>query len=416
MRPSCAITSASNHVSLWGLNTPGGATIRIGRPSPIRPAQTISSDRQPITPAGLRASFEAVGPMTVGIEEELMLLDPRTYDLVPRAPDVLGRLEGDARFKPELPAAQIELLSTPAADVVEAAGQLREGRHDLVAAGEGVAVPAGAGTHPHAEPEGPLTGGERYRSTREEYGPVARRQLVFGLHVHVGVAGADRALAVFNALRSYLPELAALAANAPFHGGRDTEMASARPGISQMLPRQGVPPAVASFDELAAALEWGACSGSFADPRHWWWEARLHPTYGTVEVRAPDQQTTVEETAAVAAVVHALVAWLGARHDLGETLPVHPSWRIAENRWSAARHGVEGTMADLETGRRRATRARLHDLLDGLQEAAGEVGAEPGLARAWKLIEENGAMRQRAWAARGGPGGVARVLAERFCA
>ena len=190
--------------------------------------------------------------------------------------------------------------------------------------------------------------GERYRAIGAEYAAVANRQLVFGLHVHVAVRGADRALAVYNALRSYLPELAAAAANAPFYEGRDSGLASVRSRISGLLPRQGVPPAFESFEAYEGALRW--CG--FEDPRQWWWELRLHPTLGTVEVRVPDTQRTVEETTAIGAFVHALVKHLAERHDAGERLPVAEAWRIDQNRWSACRHGLEGEMLDLESGER----------------------------------------------------------------
>lgn len=364
----------------------------------------------------LREAFDVEAPLTVGIEEELMLLDPETLDLTPRARELLARLEGDARFKPELPAAQIELLTPPAASVGEAAHALIAARSALSEAAAGLARPAGAGAHPFAAVLGELDGAERYRSMREEYGPVARRQLVFGLHVHVRLSGAERALGVYNALRSYLPELAALAANAPFHEGRDSGLASIRPKVSETLPRQGVPPPLDGLDELAAALAWGAAAGTMPEPRLWWWELRPHPLFGTLEVRVPDQQTTAADSAAIAAVVHSLVARLAERHDAGERLPVHPTWRIAENRWSAARHGLEGTLADLDTGERSPARRRLYELLDELSPQADSLGCAAELAHAGRLVEENGAARQRAAATGGDLRALAGGLADAFLA
>jgi carboxylate-amine ligase len=365
--------------------------------------------------SNLRVAFDADGPMTVGIEEELMVLDPETFDLAPRAQAVLERVAGDARFKPELPAAQLEIALAPARTVGEAATALAEARAELAAAANGLALLAGAGAHPFAAAEGILSDGARYEALLREYGPVARRQLVFGLHVHVAVRPADRALAVFNALRSYLPLLAALGANAPFYGGVDSGLASVRPKLCDILPRQGVPPAVASWDELDDALRWGQAAGVMADRSQWWWEARLHPVFGTVEVRVPDTQTTVAETAAVAAVVHALVAWLAERHGAGETLSADASWRIAENRWSACRHGLEGTMADLRTGESAPTRERAATLLDALAPAAARIGCAAELAAARAGLAAEGAGHQRAAAREGGgPHAVARWLAQRF--
>jgi carboxylate-amine ligase len=342
---------------------------------------------------------------TLGIEEELMLLDPDTLDLLPRSAGVLDRLGGDPRFKPELPLAQLELLTAPTADLEELAGELALARRDLAAAAEDVGVLAGSGAHPFAAAEGELNPADEYRFTRDEYGPVARRQLVFGLHVHVRIGGAERSLAVYNALRSHLPELAALAANAPLHAGRDTGMASIRPKISELLPRQGVPPAFASFEDFAGALGWAAASGATPRPRMWWWELRLHPVHGTIEIRVPDQQTTAAESVAVAELARGLVLDLAARHDAGEELPVHPSWRIAENRWSAGRHGLDGSMADLDSGERIATRERVMALAERC-----------GAGRALGLAAGNGASRQRAWAAEVGVEGATRELAARFLA
>ena len=362
----------------------------------------------------LEAAFEG-GEPTVGIEEELMLLDHGTYDLAPRASDVLAALKGDSRFKSELPAAQLELISDPCPTVGEAAAQVRAAREDLAAAAAPLLL-AGAGTHPFAAAEGELSTDPQYEFTRDEFGPVASRQLVFGLHVHVKVAGAERALAVYNALRSHLPEIAALAANAPFHAGTDTGFASIRPKLSELLPRQGVPPVFESIAELANALRFGRTGGTYPSPRQWWWELRLHPVLGTIELRVPDQQTTARHTAAIAAVAHSLVVSLAERHDEGERPAVHPSWKIAENRWSAARHGLDGTLADLGSGDPQATRERVLDMIESLRPAAQRLGCADELQSAALLAAVNGAERQRAVASTGGLDGLARDLTERFLA
>jgi carboxylate-amine ligase len=367
------------------------------------------------SPSNLRLAFEADAPMTVGVEEELMVLDPETFDLAPRAHAVLERVEGDPRFKPELPAAQLEIALAPAPTVGAAAHALARARADLAGAADGIALLAGAGAHPFAAAEGTLSDGARYEALLREYGPVARRQLVFGLHVHVAVRPADRALAVFNALRSYLPLLAALGANAPFYGGVDSGLASVRPKLCDILPRQGVPPPMSSWDELDAALQWGEAAGVMTDRSQWWWEARLHPSFGTVEVRVPDTQTTVAETAGLAAVVHALMAWLAERHEAGEALAPAPTWRIEENRWSACRHGLDGTMADLVTGEVVSTRERAAMLLGELAGPAERVGCAAELARVSLALEANGGARQRSVAAQGGDArAVAAWLASRF--
>jgi carboxylate-amine ligase len=378
-----------------------------GGPVPDAPGALPTAD-------DLRAAFDAPAPMTVGLEEELMVLDPSTLDLSPVAREVLEAAGDDARFKLEMPAAQLEVVTPPSPSVAAAAAVLAGARGALAAIGEGLASFAGAGAHPFAAPEGALNGDERYARLRREYGRVARSQLVFGLHVHVAVRGAERALAVYNALRGHLPELAALAANAPFYGGRDTGLASVRPKICDLLPRQGVPPAIGGLDELAAAYRWGATAGFVDGPAQWWWELRLHPVQATVEVRVPDTQATVGETAAVAALVHALAARLADRHDAGDLPPPAPGWRIEENRWSACRHGTRGTMADLESGRARPTAERLEALIDAVAPWAVRVGCAAELEAARAMTERNGAERQRAAAGDLGASGATRWLAERF--
>jgi carboxylate-amine ligase len=265
-------------------------------------------------------------------------------------------------------------------------------RRDLAAAAAGIGRVAAAGVHPFASALGELNRGERYDLTIGEYGDIARRQLVCAFQVHVAVGGADRSLAVYNALRSYLPELGALAANAPYYEGVDTGLASIRPKISELLPRQGVPPAFGSWDAFADALAWGYAAGAVPEPRRWWWELRPHPAYGTLEVRVPDSQARIADAQAVAEVVRSLTAWLAARHDAGDLDEPVASWRIEENRWSACRDGVEGTLADLRTGERISTRERLLSLLATL----APWGDAEGLALARELVACNGAMRQRA--------------------
>lgn len=342
-----------------------------------------------------------------------MTLDPDTLDLAPVAARVIAAAALDETVKAELPAAQLETVTAPAATVGEVAGQALELRRAVADAAAGIASVGAAGVHPFADPLGVVSEERRRRPMVLEYGEIARLQLVFGLHVHVRVAGEQRALAVYNALRSYLPQLAALAANAPFFAGEDSGMASVRPKISELLPRQGVPPALASWDEYAKAMDWGSASRAFEHPRMWWWELRPHPGFGTLELRVPDQQTTVSDTAAVAAVAQSLVAWLAERHDAGERLPVHPTWRIEENRWSAARHGLNGTLADLDSGDPRPTRDVVRELIEVIGPTADRLGARAELGSAARLAEAGGAERLRA-AAGGDPREAAAWIADRF--
>lgn len=370
----------------------------------------------PPTAPKLRERFDAASPYTVGIEDEVMVLDPDTFELAPRAGEVLALLDGDPRFKLELPAAQLEIVIGPKATVPEAAQALFEARRDLASQGEAAARFAAAGVHPTSPGTGELNQSPRYQHVIGEYGAVAARQQVCALQVHVSVPGADRALAVYNAAREYLPWLAALAANAPFYEGRDTGLASVRPKIGELLPRQGVPPAFETWEAYAGALAWGAATGGFPDSSSWWYELRLHPKFGTLELRVPDGQARVGHAAAIAAVAQALLAWLGERHAANDLDAPAATWRIEQNRWWACRHGVEGYLADLRTGEVRPTRERLSGLLDALEPVARRLGAGTEMSRARELVEANGAIAQRRAAARTGIPSVPGWLASQFVA
>ena len=234
------------------------------------------------------------------------------------------------------------------------------------------------------------------------------------MHVHVAVRGADRALAVLNALRSHLPDIAALAGNAPVHDGRDTGLASIRPKLSELLPRQGIPPAFASWEVRADYERWGRRGGVFPGAGEPWWELRAHDEVGTIELRFPDTQTTAEEAAGVLAFAAGIVAHLADRHDQGERLPVHDTIRIAENRWRAMRHGLDGSLLDLDSGEPQPTRERVRALLDQVAPAVERLGGTAALEHARVLADHNGAERQRALAARSDTKAVVAWLADVF--
>lgn len=364
--------------------------------------------------AQLEAAFAELSPPTIGLEEELLVLDPVTLDLLPEAARLADLVPSAVT---ELPAAQLELVGTPQDTVGAACAELLGARRALVDATAGTALVAAAGVHPFSVAEGELTRGARYDAIEREFGWAARRQLVFGLHVHVAVRPARRALTVFNGLRCFLPELAALGSNAPVYEGRDTGMASVRPKLSQLLPRQGVPPAFATLEDLARAQAWALRAGAMQDLGQWWWEARLHPRHGTIEVRVPDAQTTVAEAGAVAAVVQSLVVWLADRADAGEPLPHAEAFQVQQHGWSAARHGLHGTMAGLRSGTPEPTRERVLRLLEELGPTARRLECAEELRTAAELARRgSGADRQRAVLRDAGPAAVVRFLADAFLA
>jgi carboxylate-amine ligase len=372
-------------------------------PAP-RPAWRPS---EPLTAEACRAAFDAVEPYTIGLEEELMVVAPDTLELS-NAGASLVALADDERIRPELRASQVELVTPVCHTAVEACAHLAELRHRVAEVAAGSALLAAAGTHPFSAGAGGIAAGERNELLVEEYEWAAFEAFACGLHVHVAVGDADRALAVYNAVRSYVPELAALAANSPFLRGRDTGFASVRPKVNEAFPREGIPPAFASWEEYAELVSWGR--HAFPDATFLWWEVRPHPGFGTLELRAADAQTRVEDAAAIAAVAQALVVSLGRRHDAGERLPAVASFRIAENFWSAVRHGLGGWMLDLETGEQEPTLGRVDRLLTELEPTAAELGCEDELVQARTLLGGNGADRQRYVAEREGLEGLIRWL------
>jgi len=368
--------------------------------------------RPPLTVEAIRRAFEHPQPFTLGLEEELMVVDPGTLDLVPSADEALELVPGDVRFAKELRAAQLEIVTPVCMTAADACRELSAARRDLCDALDGRLRLLASGMHPFSTNYGAITHGERYAQIADEYAWAAKRSLVCGLHIHVALAGAERSLAVYNALRSYLPELAALGANSPFFEGREADMASVRPKFNEVYPRSGIPPAFERWEEFVDYLAWGRAGGLFPDASHLWWEMRPHPVHGTLEIRVLDAQTRVEDSAAIAAVVQALVAMLAARYDVGEPLPRHPSHRIAENAWRAYRYGVHGWLVDLDDGARIPTRDRLGGLLEELEPYAAPFAAAEQIEEARILLAGNGADRQRYVFARGGSVELARWLAD----
>jgi carboxylate-amine ligase len=348
----------------------------------------------------LRAAFDASSlSLTVGAEEELMLVDPDDGRLVGAIEDVLRSVGGDARFQAEFRAAQVELVTRPCLSAVDAGRELAAARLDLDdAIGPDLATLA-SGSHPTALRLGRITPGERYRAVARDNPWAAREMLTCGLHVHVGVTGADRALAVYNALRSHLPEFAALSANSPFHAGERTRVASTRMLLNRSLARCGVPPAFDDWDAYAQFTAWGRAGGAIPGTSYHWWDLRLHPGLGTVELRVCDAQTELDDTISLVALFQALVACLAERYDAGEPLPVHDAHRISESLWLAAHVGAERELLDLDTGVRRPLADRVAELLETLEPTSRELGTEPELARIARLATACGADHQRRLAA-----------------
>jgi glutamate---cysteine ligase / carboxylate-amine ligase len=354
------------------------------------------------SPNSLRSAFEAVSELTVGAEEELLLLDPDTLEPAPGSEWLLAEI-GESWAHPELWSAQIELVSGAAESPADAVGDLRAARTRLVDVLAGRLRIAGLGTHPLALPTRDFHPGERYEAIVERHQVGARLgALASGLHVHVAVAGPDRALAVYNAMRGYAPLFTALAANAPFVGGVDSGLATVRPMLADALPHQGVGPPLASWAALEELLEWGRRTGAIPDPAQLWWECRPNLRLGTIELRAPDTQASLDDAHGLVALAHALVADLCERLDGGEQLPAADTMRIQENRWRAMRFGMEAELIDLDRDRQVPAREVVAEVLERIARHA----AATALDRVRDLAARDEPGEQRELARASGPAAV----------
>jgi glutamate---cysteine ligase / carboxylate-amine ligase len=349
--------------------------------------------------------------LTLGLEEELILVDPYTLEPTDAIESALEAVP-DPCITAEFRASQVELVTPVSLAVSGLRMELGAARQRLVEGLRGKVRVLAAGTHPTSKRPIQITDRPRYRQIAAEHPWVLRRGQPSGLHVHVGLGDPDEALGVYNAARAYLPELAALSANSPFFEGEDARLASARMKLVEDHPRSGIPPAFASWRELASFVSWGRSGGAFADLTYLWWDLRLRPDLGTLEFRVADAQTSLDHTAALAAVTQSLVSSLRLRLRAGERLPAYPTHVINENRWRAVRYGLDGQLVDLDTGVAEPARARIARLLLELEPYAAELGCEDELELAWPMLVRNGARRQRDVAASRGTEGLLRWLAD----
>ena len=321
-------------------------------------------------------AFGRTPPFTVGIEEEFQLVSSESYELVPRY-DEVAEAAGDARVRQELMTSVLETATGVHETVSEAMAEVREIRRVLrEAADERGALIASAGTHPFSRWEHQqITDAPRYQGVVEELRWVAEQVAIFGLHVHVGMPDGDTSIAVATALRTHIPELLALSANSPFWQGRETGLASTRSKVFETMPRSGIPPRLESYAEFVELVERGTTDGFFEDYTYIWWDVRPHPKLGTVELRAFDAQTRVESVAALAALGQSLAATL-----VEEPAAAQPRTLIAENKWRAARYGLDAELVDLASGRARPAREAVHELVERAGPAAERLGCAAELA------------------------------------
>jgi glutamate---cysteine ligase / carboxylate-amine ligase len=345
-------------------------------------AQRLSPDEQ-IRSA--KEAFENGRDLTVAVEEEFAILDPETLGLVNRFEELEAAARGsdlEEHLVGELIASEIEVRTGRCETFAEAAALMGERRRQLLelAARFDVALCA-AGTHPWSPwQEQRIIDTPHYRRNDEVLRYVVWRNNSFGLHVHVGIKGADRAIAVTNGLRAFLPHLLAYSGSSPFVEGVYTHLHSARTQIfTRMFPRCGIPDAFADWDEYERYVRFLYDTGSITEHTQLWWSVRPHLAFPTVEIRICDGQPELGEAQALAALMFGLTARIARALDEGEPLPDHPHRLLEENLWRAIRHGLSGELIDLDSGEVRPARAELERLLEWVLPVAEELGVAPFL-------------------------------------
>jgi carboxylate-amine ligase len=333
---------------------------------------------------------------TLGIEEELMILDAESLQLV-NAIEVMLEPAPAGEIKPELMESVLEISTAPCENIAEASEQLRALREQVTrtAASKGMAI-GSAGTHPFAMWEDQrISARPRYRDLISAMRFVARQELIFGMHVHVGLDDPDKAIHVANGMRVHLPVLLGLSANSPFWRADTTGLASTRTPIFRAFPRVGIPPTYEDWADYERRIEFMITAGVIEDYTYLWHDVRPHPNFGTVEIRVMDSQTHVEHAIGIAALVQAMVRELAVHFSEGKQLSAYPYEMLDENKWLAARHGLEGEIVDLPSSDRVATRTLARRLLDRLRGHCEDLGSEGELEAIEDLLDRgNGAARQ----------------------
>jgi carboxylate-amine ligase len=358
----------------------------------------ITGPDTPVSP-GPRASvldhrFGQSAPYTLGVEEEYQLLDGTTFDLVQHIDTVLAAIEGhelQPQINPELMQSVLEIATpvchTPS-DILRELVKLRSYVCGI-ARENGLRV-GSAGTHPFSLFERQrITAKDRYRQLVDQLQYVARRELIFGMHIHVAIDGPEKAIKVMNGLLPQLAPLLALSASSPFWRGEPTGLMSSRQMVFSSFPRSGPPPRFRDYADYADVVGQLERTGCIADYTHIWWDIRPHPRLGTIEIRICDAVTRVEDAVSITAYCQALVKQLSEVYDAGEEIPTYHRILTTENKWLAARYGLEAPIMDLATGRRnRIPIAQLvRRTLREIEPHARELGSERELEGVRALLD-----------------------------
>jgi glutamate---cysteine ligase / carboxylate-amine ligase len=344
----------------------------------------------------VREVFEASTDFTVGLEEEFAILDPGTLSLDQRFEDLRLAAQDDPVLAEsvagELIKSEIEIRSGRGENFADAVVRQRDARSRLFAlAARHEALLGATGTHPWSPwQEQEIIDTEHYRRVQESLQYVAWRNNTFSLHVHVGVHGAERAIRVCDRLRGVMPELLAISANSPFLDGRHSGLHSTRTQIfTKSFPRCGIPDAFGRWQAYADYIDFLVRTKSIIEFTQVWWSVRPHHSYGTVEMRICDAQTSADDSTALAGLITACIAQAALDHDEGVPFDDPPGRMIEENFWRAIRHGLDGKLIDLDRAEEYPAAAALDRLLAWTAPARGVLGIDPGLP------EQNGAQRQK---------------------
>jgi carboxylate-amine ligase len=342
------------------------------------------------------------GPLyTLGVEEELMIVDAESMELVSAIEEMIEAVprETEGDVKPELMQSVLEISTNVCRSAGEAAGQLEDLRRRVreTAEARGLAI-ASAATHPFARWEDQrIVDRPRYREVVDALRFVARQEILFGLHIHVGIDDPEKAIHVANGMRVHLPILLALSANSPFWRGVPTGVMSTRTPIFKTFPRVGVPPRYESWSDFVSRVEFMVEAKAVEDYTFFWWDVRPHPKLGTVEVRVCDAQTRLEHTIALAALVQAMAKELAEHYESGYELGSYPQEMLEENKWLAARYGIEGELVDLPQRSRCTGTDLARRLLDRLARHAEELSCLREFEGIEDMVERGtGAQRQLA--------------------
>jgi carboxylate-amine ligase len=355
--------------------------------------QRLTPDEQ-ITLA--RERFETVTDFNVAVEEEFALLDPQTLDLVSRFEEVQAAAQGtplDSHLVGELIASEVEIRTGRCETFAEVPATMAERRAQVQVLVEPMGLLLGAtGTHPWGDwKEQRIIDTPHYRLNDELLRYVVWRNNSFGLHVHVSINGPDRAIAVADGMRNFLPELLALSCSSPFVEGVNTGLHSARTQIfTRFFPRCGVPDAFGTWDEFERFVRFLYETRSITEHTQMWWSVRAHLGFPTVEIRICDGQPELQEAQSLAALGASLVARVARAYDEGEAVEPLPDRLIEENFWRAIRWGLSGELLDFAAREPRPARARIEQLIDWVLPVAEEIGAASFLA----VPERNAAERQ----------------------